>query len=89
MPPPASTCDSITNSVDEISIEDGKFLDIVEKSTSKKDYHYVEQLPFRDNRLVMPNNRGQVFKRLMFLKRGFLKDQKFFDDYKEFMDNLL
>ena len=25
----------------------------------------------------------------MFLKRRFLKDQKFFDDYKKFMDNLL
>ena len=46
-------------------------------------------VPFRDGRLVMPNNWVQAFKRLMFLKRRFLKDQKFFDDYKKFMDNLL
>ena len=85
----ATVADSITSSVDEISIEVKKFLDIVEKNTSKKDYHYVVPLPFRDNRLVMPNNRVQAFKRLMFLKRRFLKDQKFFDDYKKFMDNLL
>ena len=85
----ATVADSITRSVDEISIEDKKFLDIVEKNTSKKDYHYVVPLSFRDDRLVMPNNRVQAFKRLMFLKRRFLKDQKFFDDYKKFMDNLL
>ena len=94
----ATVVDSITNSVDEISIEDKKdivdirriqFLDIVEKNTSKKDYHYVVLLSFKDDRLIMPNNRGQAFKRLMFLKQRFLKDQKFFDDYKKFMDNLL
>ena len=86
----ATVADSITSSVDEISIEDKKFLDIVEKNTSKKDYHYVVPLPFRDDRLVMPNNRVQALcTRLMFLKRRFLKDQKFFDDYKKFMDNLL
>ena len=85
----ATVADSITSSVDEISIEDKKFLDIVEKNTSKKDYHYVVPLPFRDDRLVMPNNRVQPFKRLMFLKLRFWKDQKFFDNYKKFMDNFL
>ena len=41
------------NIIDEISIEDRKFLDIEEKNTSKKDYHCVVPLPFRDDRLVM------------------------------------
>ena len=85
----ATVADSITNSVDEISIKDKKFLDIVEKNSSKKDNHYVVPLPFKNDRLVMPNNRGEAFKRLMFLKRRFLKDQNFFDDYKKFIDNLL
>ena len=53
------------------------------------DYHYVVPLPFRDDRLLIPNNRGQAFRRLIFLRRRFLKDQKSFDDYKKFMDNLL
>ena len=52
----ATVADSITCSVDETSIEDKKFVDIVEKNTSKKDYHYVVPLPLRDGRLVMPNN---------------------------------
>ena len=76
----ATVADSITNSVDEISTEGRKFLDIVEKNTSKKDYHYFVPLPFRDDRLVMSNNLGQAFKRLMFLKLRFLKDQRFSDD---------
>ena len=77
-----TVADSITNSVNEILIEGRTFLDIVEKNTSKKDYHYVVTLPFRDDRLVILNNRGQAFKRLVFLKQRFLKDQKFFDNYK-------
>ena len=85
----ATVADSITNSVDEISIKGKKFLDIVEKNSSKKDNHYVVSLPFKDDRLVVSNNRGEAFKILMFLKRRFLKDQNFFDDCKKFIDNLL
>ena len=54
--PGAIVADSITNSVDEILFKDRTFLDIVEKKISKKDNHYVVPLPFRDDRLVMPNN---------------------------------
>ena len=46
-------------------------------------------LPFRDDRLLIPNDREQAFRRLMFLRRRFLKDQKFLDNYKKFMDNLI
>ena len=58
----ATVADSITSSVDEISIEDKRFLDVVEKNTSMKDYHYVVPLPFRDDRLVIPNNPVQALK---------------------------
>ena len=54
--PGAIVADSITNSVDEILFKDRTFLDIVEKKISKKDNHYVVPLPFKDDRLVMPNN---------------------------------
>ena len=58
----ATVAVGITNSVDEISSKDRKFLGIVEKKTSKKDYRNVVPLPFRDGRLIMPNNRGQTDK---------------------------
>ena len=77
-------CSCWYNSVDEISFEDRTFVDIVEKKTSKKDYHYVVPLPFRDDRLIMPNNQLQTIKRPMLIRQRLLEDQKFFDDYKKF-----
>ena len=82
--PDATVAIGITNSVDEISSKDRKFLDIVEKKTLKKDYHYVVPLPFRDGRLIMPNNQLQTIKRPMLIRQSLLEDQKFFDDYKKF-----
>ena len=65
------------------------FLDIVERRTVKKNGQYVVPLPFRDQELVMPNNKQQSVKRLMGLKRRFIKDNKFFLDYKKYMNDLL
>ena len=87
--PDATAAVVTTNSVDEISFEDRKFVNIVENKTSKKDYHYVVSSPFRDGRLIMPNNRGQTIKRPMLIRQRLLKDQNFFGDYKKFMENLL
>ena len=65
------------------------FLDIVERRTVKKNGQYVVPLPFRDQELVMPNNKQQAVKRLMGLKRRFIRDDKFFLDYKKYMNDLL
>ena len=37
----------------------------------------------------MPNNRKQAMQKLIYLKRRFSKDLTFFEDYKQFMSNLL
>ena len=37
----------------------------------------------------MPNNKQQAVKRLMGLKRRFIRDNKFFLDYKKYMNDLL
>ena len=55
----------------------------------KKDDHYVVPLLFWDENLVMPNNRTQALRRLKCLKRRFLKDRRFFQDYKNSMNDLL
>ena len=73
----------------EVSHEDKKFMEIVDRATSKKDDHYVVPLPFRDPNLMLPNSKKQAIQRLIGLKRGFMKDSKFFQDYLKFMDNLL
>ena len=72
----------------EVSCKDKKFMEIVERGTSKKDNHYVFPLPFCDSNLMLPNNKKQAIERLMRLKRRFMKDNKFFQDYLKFMNNL-
>ena len=61
----------------------------VEESTTKSGDYYVVPLPFRKENLIMPNNRKQAMQRLIYLKRRFKKDPAFFEDYKQFMSNLL
>ena len=38
---------------------------------------------------MLPNKKKETIQRLMRLKRRFMKDNKFFQDYLKFMDNLL
>ena len=69
--------------------EDQKFMEIVDRGTSKINDHYVVPLPFCDPNLMLPNNKKHAIQRLMGLKRRFMKDNKFFQDYLSFMGNLL
>ena len=73
----------------EISKDDKAFLKTVEESTITSGDHYVVPLPFKKENLIMPNNRKQAMQRLIYLKRRFKKDPAFFEDYKQFMSNLL
>ena len=84
----AVVSDSILKKLSEISCNDRKFLNIVERGTVKRNSHYVVPLPFCDQELVIPNNKHQAVKRLMSLKR-FIKESKFFLDYKQYMNDLL
>ena len=73
----------------EVSHEDQLFMEIVDRGTSKKNDHYVVPLPFHAPSLKLPNNRKHAIQRLMGLKRRFMKGNKFFQDYLNFIDNLL
>ena len=73
----------------EVSDEDQKFVEIVDRGTSKKGDHYVILLPFHDANLMLPNNRKHAIRRLMGLKIRFMKNSKFFQGYLGFMDSLL
>ncbi len=43
-----------------MSVEDKKFINIMESSIILHDGHYVTELPFRDREKMMPNNSGQA-----------------------------
>ena len=70
-----------------MSYED-KFLEMMDENTKKLDRHYQLALPLK-NCKKFPNNRYLAEKRLQYLKVRFIKNPKFFIDYKGFMDDLI
>ena len=61
---------------DEVSREDQKFIENVERETSKKEDHYVSPLLFRDSNFMLPNNKKQAIPRLMGLKKKIYEEQQ-------------
>ena len=51
--------------------------------------HYELPMPFRRVEVVMPNNRAQVLSRLESIKKRFIRDSKYREDYKKFMNDLV
>ena len=70
------------------SLEDKKFLNIME-GAYVKDYHYYLPLPLRNKEKLIPNNRQQSIQRAMWLKQRLLKNDKMYEDYKRFMDKII
>ena len=74
----------------ELSVDDRKFVDILTNNISQKeDGHYVMPLPLKPGYLALSNNRDLCLKRLRQLKRRFLKNSKFKDDYVAYMKEVL
>ena len=70
-------------------IKTGSSWEFLTEESPRNADRYVVPLPFPDPNLMFPNNKKHAIQRLMGLKRGFIKDNKFFQDYLSFMDNLL
>lgn len=74
----------------EMSQDDLRFMDIVERSVRKSpDEHYEISLPVKDPALKMPNNRAQALKRMGYLKGKFEKNPKFHNDYRKSVTDIL
>ena len=65
------------------------FLKTTDKNCSRYGNHQVLPLPFRNKNATLPNKRCMAESRLERLKEKFLRDKKFLQDYKNFMDSLL
>ncbi len=61
----------VTSEEKELSMEDKKFLEIVNESVVLQDNHYSLKLPFKEEHSMMPNNRHIAEQRLLSLKRKF------------------
>jgi len=73
-----------------LSKEDRRFLAIAREGiTQLENGHYELPLPLEDPNVVLPNNRESAFRRLLQLKRRFLADRRYRDDYVTFMENMI
>ena len=72
-----------------ISIEDQMFLKRMKENAVLVKGHYQTPLPLKDPDVKFPNNRKQPEKRLEGLQKQLKRDQKFFQQYKQFMEDMI
>ena len=72
-----------------MSMEDKKFINIMEEGVSRNNGHYELPLPFRNPEVRLPYNRMQVLGRLATLKRKLLANRDYLTAYNKFMQNLI
>ena len=80
---------SITGKMSEISNEDRRLLKILHTQTMKVGNHYQRPLPLKNPNVKLPNNRKVAERRLLYLKKWLMKDDKFHQQYAEFMQEIL
>lgn len=73
----------------EMSQEDRMFMESVSTSIKLVNGHYSIGLPLRRGDAQFPNNRCVAEQRTLNLKRKFVKNSKFYEEYKVFMASLL
>ena len=78
-----------TSKMDGLSVEDKKFLSLMEDGTKLVDGHYHVPLLSRNPDVEFPNNRIQAINQLNYLSRRFVQDEKFFADYRAFIEDMI
>ncbi|XP_067679580.1 uncharacterized protein [Haliotis asinina] len=73
----------------EHSQEDKLFKEKVQNSIAYRNGHFSLKLSFRKENVCLPKNQTQAFHRLQSLKEKLKRNQKFHEDYTEFMNNIL
>ena len=71
-----------------LSVEDKRFMEMVNRETVLQDGHYQVCIPLRDASTPMPNNRSLALQRLKGLKKKFQSNNAFRKKYTDFIDDL-
>ena len=74
---------------EEISFENKKFLEIMDKETKLLGRHRQVPLPFSNANVTFPNNRYYAMTRLSQLEKRCERNQSFFSDYKNFINDMV
>ncbi|XP_066988223.1 uncharacterized protein [Macrobrachium rosenbergii] len=72
-----------------LSPEDTIFMKKAESNVVFKDGHFEIPLPFRNQNLIVPNNKILAIKRALYQKKKMQKDPKYHSDYVNFIDKIL
>ena len=72
----------------ELSVEDKKFMSIMEESTTQVNGHYQTKLPIRDRDVKMPNNKPQAEMYAARLRTRLSKNNELNQKYANFMTKL-
>ncbi|XP_068208327.1 uncharacterized protein [Palaemon carinicauda] len=72
-----------------LSPEDTTFLKKAESNVMFKDGHFEIPLPFRNQNLMVPNNKILAIKRALYQKKKMQKDPKYHSDYVNFIEKIL
>ena len=71
------------------SRDDNLFLSTMEENVRFENGHFTLPLPFRDEFRSLPDNESQAIKRCQSIKRRMASDEKYRNDYCNFMESLL
>ena len=80
---------NIIGKISEISNEDRRFLKILDTETMKVGNHYQKPLPLKNPDVKLPNSRKVAERRLLYLKKRLMKDDRFYQQYTEFRQEIL
>ena len=80
---------SIIEKMSEILDEDRRFLKILETGTMKVDNNYQTLLPLKNPDVKLPPNRKIAERRILYLKKRLTKDDRFYQQYTEFMQEIV
>ena len=72
-----------------MSVEDERALKLMEDSVVKVSGHYQVALPWRFQPPYLPNNRIAAEQRLQLLRNKFLRDEEFFQKYKDTINDYI
>ena len=80
---------NIIGKISEISNEDRRFLKILDTETMKVGNHYQKPLPLKNPDIKLPNSRKVAERRLLYLKKRLMKDDRFYQQYTELRQEIL
>ena len=80
--------EKLSETADGLSVDDKRFMDIMEQSTTKQGDHYQMDLPLRERNISMPNNKNQAKGFARRLSEKLSKNEEMHQQYTTFMDDL-